>query len=252
MSHQTAFLVRPMDRALAVLFNVIWKPFAYDRDKEQWRPWALRAPNALTLARLIGGAPIAAAFVWSMWTAPTGPATVAETWLFWSFVAIMLTDQIDGPLAHYMQCVSDWGKKWDPIADKPTVGAAFIGLALLTGQMTGVAATVLRGLLVTAVVIDVTLYVLAWRHDVHGKRLGGGEHAAQASPPGRWKFALYCAGLAAAGISIVWNPAWLNAIGGLWVAVACFAAGVPLAVWSFTHHWKQLQKLRRAEKGPVA
>lgn len=47
------------------------------------------------------------------------------------FVAAMLTDLADGHIARRYNLVTDFGKLWDPIADKALTGAAFISLSLL-------------------------------------------------------------------------------------------------------------------------
>lgn len=199
---KTSFLVRPADGTLAVVFSIIWKPFAYNHKKQQWRPWAPRVPNALT-------------------------------------------DQIDGPLANFMDCVSAWGKTWDAIADKATTIPAFVGFALLAGRL--VEATLLQKLILVAITVDVILYALAWRYGVWVRRLGGrsDQHVAQASPPGRWKFGFYAIGMAATGVYLVWNPTWLAACGGLRVAVVCFGVGVPLGVWSLFYHWRELTRVKK-------
>ena len=43
----------------------------------------------------------------------------------------ILTDFFDGNLARRYGLVSDFGKIWDPIADKALTGAAFIALSIL-------------------------------------------------------------------------------------------------------------------------
>lgn len=242
---KTSFLVRPADGTLAVVFSIIWKPFAYNHKKQQWRPWAPRVPNALTLLRLLLGPPIAVAFIVSMWSVVVGAATTFEVRMFWSFVGIVLTDQIDGPLANFMDCVSAWGKTWDAIADKATTIPAFVGFALLAGRL--VEATLLQKLILVAITVDVILYALAWRYGVWVRRLGGrsDQHVAQASPPGRWKFGFYAIGMAATGVYLVWNPTWLAACGGLRVAVVCFGVGVPLGVWSLFYHWRELTRVKK-------
>jgi CDP-diacylglycerol--glycerol-3-phosphate 3-phosphatidyltransferase len=85
-------------------------------------PWL---PNALTILRLI----LVPVFVWLMFVNPTSfgwrmAATVA-------FGVAILTDTFDGRLARRYGLVSDFGKIWDPIADKALTGAAFIGLSIL-------------------------------------------------------------------------------------------------------------------------
>ncbi len=48
------------------------------------------------------------------------------------FVLAMLTDLADGYIARKYNLITDFGKIWDPIADKALTGAAFISLSILT------------------------------------------------------------------------------------------------------------------------
>ena len=85
-------------------------------------PWL---PNALTVLRLV----LVPVFVWLLFAGPTSFSwRLAATVVFG--VAI-LTDLFDGRLARKYALVSDFGKIWDPIADKALTGAAFIGLSIL-------------------------------------------------------------------------------------------------------------------------
>ena len=82
-------------------------------------------PNALTVLRLV----LVPVFLVLLFVAPSDlgwrlGASVA------SGVAI-LTDFFDGRLARKHNLVSNFGKIWDPIADKALTGAAFIGLSIL-------------------------------------------------------------------------------------------------------------------------
>lgn len=47
------------------------------------------------------------------------------------FTAAMLTDLADGHIARKYNLITDFGKLWDPIADKSLTGAAFISLSIL-------------------------------------------------------------------------------------------------------------------------
>ncbi|MFZ0531000.1 MAG: CDP-diacylglycerol--glycerol-3-phosphate 3-phosphatidyltransferase [Propionicimonas sp.] len=82
-------------------------------------------PNALTVLRLI----LVPVFVVLLFWSPADfgwrlGATVA-------FGLAILTDFFDGKLARRYNLVSDFGKIWDPIADKALTGAAFICLSIL-------------------------------------------------------------------------------------------------------------------------
>lgn len=82
-------------------------------------------PNALTVLRLV----LVPVFVVLLFLGPDQlswrlAATVA-------FGLAILTDFFDGNLARKHNLVSDFGKIWDPIADKALTGAAFISLSVL-------------------------------------------------------------------------------------------------------------------------
>jgi CDP-diacylglycerol--glycerol-3-phosphate 3-phosphatidyltransferase len=94
----------------------------------QGQAWRVPAqlPNALTVLRLI----LVPVFVALMFVEPhegfgwrlAGTA---------AFGLAILTDFFDGRLARRYGLVSDFGKIWDPIADKALTGAAFIVLSIL-------------------------------------------------------------------------------------------------------------------------
>ncbi|MFV0408014.1 MAG: CDP-diacylglycerol--glycerol-3-phosphate 3-phosphatidyltransferase [Propioniciclava sp.] len=48
------------------------------------------------------------------------------------FVVAILTDALDGRIARKYNLVTNFGKLWDPIADKAITGMAFIGLSILS------------------------------------------------------------------------------------------------------------------------
>lgn len=82
-------------------------------------------PNALTILRLV----LVPVFVALLFWQPDDfgwrlAATLA-------FGVAILTDLFDGKIARRYDLVSDFGKIWDPIADKALTGAAFLSLSLL-------------------------------------------------------------------------------------------------------------------------
>jgi len=82
-------------------------------------------PNALTVLRLV----LVPVFLALLFAHPQDfgwrlGATVA-------FGVAILTDFFDGRIARRYGLISDFGKIWDPIADKALTGAAFIGLSIL-------------------------------------------------------------------------------------------------------------------------
>jgi CDP-diacylglycerol--glycerol-3-phosphate 3-phosphatidyltransferase len=86
-------------------------------------------PNAITVARI----PLAVVFFVLLLLAGTfGGDDIAMRWVAAGlFVLAISTDWVDGYLARRYDIVSDFGKLWDPIADKLLTGAGFLGLAIL-------------------------------------------------------------------------------------------------------------------------
>ncbi|WP_372969167.1 CDP-diacylglycerol--glycerol-3-phosphate 3-phosphatidyltransferase [Microbacterium sp.] len=86
-------------------------------------------PNAITIARI----PLAVVFFVLLLVGGTyGLADIAVRWIAAIlFIVAISTDWVDGYLARRYDIVSDFGKLWDPIADKLLTGAGFIGLAVL-------------------------------------------------------------------------------------------------------------------------
>lgn len=86
-------------------------------------------PNAITVARI----PLAVIFFVLLLLG--GTYGLPEPALRWTAAVIFIvgisTDWVDGYLARKYDIVSDFGKLWDPIADKMLTGAGFIGLAIL-------------------------------------------------------------------------------------------------------------------------
>lgn len=86
-------------------------------------------PNAITVARI----PLAVVFFILLLLG--GVYGLPEPGIRWTagilFIVAISTDWVDGYLARRYDIVSDFGKLWDPIADKLLTGAGFIGLAIL-------------------------------------------------------------------------------------------------------------------------
>ncbi|MDR6868675.1 CDP-diacylglycerol--glycerol-3-phosphate 3-phosphatidyltransferase [Microbacterium resistens] len=86
-------------------------------------------PNAITIARI----PLAVVFFVLLLLG--GADGLPHPGLRWTaaglFILAISTDWVDGYLARRFDLVSDFGKLWDPIADKLLTGAGFIGLAIL-------------------------------------------------------------------------------------------------------------------------
>ena len=86
-------------------------------------------PNAITVARI----PLAVVFFVLLLLGGTyGLDDLTVRWIAAVlFIVAISTDWVDGYLARRYDIVSDFGKLWDPIADKLLTGAGFVGLAIL-------------------------------------------------------------------------------------------------------------------------
>ena len=82
-------------------------------------------PNALTALRIVA-VPV---FAWMLLAYPDDPAM--RWWTTLIFVLAIITDALDGRIARARNLVTNFGKLWDPIADKALTGMAFIGLSIL-------------------------------------------------------------------------------------------------------------------------
>ncbi len=89
------------------------------------KPSNLNVPNALTVLRIV----MVPAFLVVLFSNPDDFGwRVAATAVF---VVAILTDLADGYIARKYNLVTDFGKLWDPVADKALTGAAFIALGVL-------------------------------------------------------------------------------------------------------------------------
>ena len=89
------------------------------------KPSNWNVPNILTGLRLV----MVPLFGWVLLAFPTDPVM---RWLSTAiFVIAIATDAVDGKIARKYNLVTDFGKLWDPIADKAITGMAFIGLSIL-------------------------------------------------------------------------------------------------------------------------
>ena len=82
-------------------------------------------PNVLTTVRVV----LVPLFAWMLLSHPH-----VESWRIGAtlvFVLAIATDFVDGRVARHYGLVTDFGKLWDPIADKALTGMAFIGLSIL-------------------------------------------------------------------------------------------------------------------------
>lgn len=138
-------------------------------------------PNAITIARI----PLAVVFFVLLLLGGTyGLDDLTIRWVAGAlFVFAISTDWVDGYLARKYEIVSDFGKLWDPIADKLLTGAGFVGLAILAEWPWWVVVVIL---------------LREWGITVH-RLLIAKEHVVAAAWMGKWKTALQ-------GVTLGW---WL-------------------------------------------
>ena len=87
------------------------------------KPSNLNVPNILTSIRILA-IPL---FAWLVLRSEGEHMS----WMLWSlgcFVALMITDKLDGDIARAKNLVTDFGKIADPIADKALISTALICL----------------------------------------------------------------------------------------------------------------------------
>lgn len=89
------------------------------------RPSNWNVPNVLTIIRII----LVPVFLVVLFLHPHDQAwRLAATLVF---TVAILTDLADGHIARKYDLVTDFGKLWDPVADKALTGAAFVALGVL-------------------------------------------------------------------------------------------------------------------------
>ncbi|MCC2593137.1 CDP-diacylglycerol--glycerol-3-phosphate 3-phosphatidyltransferase [Tessaracoccus sp. OS52] len=89
------------------------------------KPSNWNVPNALTVIRIL----LVPVFLVVLFVAPDDQGwRLAATAVF---TVAILTDLADGRIARKYNIVTDFGKLWDPVADKALTGAAFISLGIL-------------------------------------------------------------------------------------------------------------------------
>ena len=147
-------------------------------------------PNAITVARI----PLAVVFFVLLLIGGThGFDDMAVRWIAGAlFVFAISTDWVDGYLARRYEIVSDFGKLWDPIADKLLTGAGFVGLAILGEWPWWVVVVIL---------------VREWGITVH-RLVVAKQHIVAAAWMGKWKTALQ-------GVTLGWCLLPLHALIGL-------------------------------------
>ncbi|MGJ6978976.1 CDP-diacylglycerol--glycerol-3-phosphate 3-phosphatidyltransferase [Aestuariimicrobium soli] len=89
------------------------------------QPSQWNVPNVLTGLRLV----MVPLFAWMLLS---HPHDLGWRWATTGvFVLAILTDFADGKIARKYNLVTNFGKLWDPLADKALTGMAFVGLSIL-------------------------------------------------------------------------------------------------------------------------
>lgn len=142
-------------------------------------------PNAITIARI----PLAAVFFVLLLLGGTyGLDDLVIRWAAGAlFVLAISTDWVDGYLARRYDIVSDFGKLWDPIADKLLTGAGFVGLAILAEWPWWIVIVIL----VREWGITVHRFIVASSHIVAAAWLGKLKTAVQGVTLGWWLLPLH-------------------------------------------------------------
>lgn len=124
----------------------------------------------------------------------------------WAFLFVAFTDAIDGSMARTRDQITEWGKIYDPLADKILIGSmVFIIVLKYVDIWTSI----------MIVVIEVLIILVAWYRLYCGKTV-------QANIWGKIKMILQVAGVAILLISVVfgWADLLPFASGTLYLAIA--------------------------------
>ena len=142
-------------------------------------------PNAITIARI----PLAVVFFVLLLLGGTyGLDDLVIRWVAGAlFVVAISTDWVDGYLARKYDIVSDFGKLWDPIADKLLTGAGFVGLAILAEWPWWIVIIIL----VREWGITIHRFIVAGSHIVAAAWLGKVKTAVQGVALGWWLLPLH-------------------------------------------------------------
>lgn len=144
-------------------------------------------PNALTSLRIV----FVPVFAWLALKA--GGSDLGWQWAaFGLFVALMITDKLDGDIARARNLVTDFGKIADPIADKALMITALVCLNITTGLSWWA----------TAIIVVRELGITGWR--MVQLRRGS---VVPASRGGKLKTALQTL---AVGLYLCPLPAWMD------------------------------------------
>jgi len=165
---------------------------------ESAQPSNFNLPNALTSLRIL----VIPVFLWLLLTGQMW-------WAFGVFVALMITDKLDGDIARARNLVTDFGKIADPIADKALMTAALVGLNLI-GELP---------VWITVVILVREFGITIWRMYMLRRGL-----VVPASKGGKVKTTLQAV---AVGLYLMPLPAWMDLPNYL-----VMLAAVAVTVWT--------------------
>ena len=147
----------------------------------QQKPSNWNLPNALTSLRIL----FIPVFAWLV-------LSERWWWAFGLFVALMITDKLDGDIARSRGLVTDFGKIADPIADKALMITALVTLNIASSLPVWI----------TVVIVVRELGITIWRMVL----LRGGK-VVPASKGGKLKTALQSVGV---GMYLCPLPGWMD------------------------------------------
>ena len=200
-------------------------------DEEKVVP-TVNVPNALTLLRLV----LVPVFAWMLLA---HPHDLTWRWITTAvFIVALLTDLADGKIARKYNLITNFGKLWDPIADKAITGMAMIGLSIL-GELWWWVTIVI---LIREWGITIMRFMIVKYGVQAADRLGKMKTLTQT---------IALVGLLAPLATYMSDPAWprwchWTATGLHWVAVVAMGVALVLTVVSGVHYVMGAWKLRQA------
>jgi CDP-diacylglycerol--glycerol-3-phosphate 3-phosphatidyltransferase len=124
----------------------------------------------------------------------------------YAFLFVAFTDAIDGSMARTRNQITDWGKIYDPVADKILIGSMVFVVVFRYIEMWAA---------VLIVSIEAIIIIASWRRKLKGKKV-------EANIWGKIKMILQVLGVVILLLSIIFNIASLLpfASGALYLAIA--------------------------------
>ncbi len=157
------------------------QPTRIDRFLARTILWAIPrrvTPNHVTVARFFA-TPIVLYLV----------LTGVYTWGLFAFLLVAFTDAIYGALARTRGQVTDWGRMYDPLADKLLIGSMVFGVVVRELD---------RTLGLSIITVELAIVMLAWYGRMRGRTV-------QANHWGKVKMAFEVAGVTILLLSLVFG-----------------------------------------------